>query len=123
MATVKYSSIVEQNFNMLQGILFSSATFAGTNTGVGDLVVRVGREPPVVSILGTQTCSNSYIALDHFNAYHGATVTVKRQMGTMGTGIITIVDGSAAGATIGIIPASANGSITCAFDGVAEIWR
>lgn len=123
MTTLKLVSVSEQNGNMLAGVQFSSATFVGTNTGAGDLVVRWGREAPMISIVGTQTASNSYIALDLFNATHGAAVTIKRQMATMGTGIITVVSGSAAGAVIGIIPASANGNVSCTYDGQAAVWK
>lgn len=123
MATVKYLQVDKQNANNLAGVQVSSATYAGTNTGAGDAVLRVGRESPVFSIVGTQTASSSYIALDLNNAVHGATFTVKRQIAVMGTGIIDVVSGSAAGALVGRIPASANGVVVAAFDGVAQIWR
>lgn len=123
MTTLRAVSVVEQNANTMAGVQVSSATYVGTNTGAGDTVIRVGREAPVFSIVGTQTASTSYIALDLVNAYHGATIVVKRQMTTMGTGIIDVLNGSAAGALVGRIPASANGVVVAAFDGVAKVWR
>jgi hypothetical protein len=123
MATVKLVSVVEQNANTLAGAQVSSATYVGTNTGAGDVVVRVGREAPRFAIVGTQTASTTYVALDLINAFNGAQVVISRNAPSPGTGIIDVLSGSGQGALVGRIAASTNGVVVAGFDGVANVWR
>ncbi len=126
MATLKAVSVVEQNGNTLAGAQVTSATYVGTNTAA-DLTIRVGRDAPLVQIVGTQTASRTYVALDTDNAYHGAQVVVSRNTQTPGTGIISVFSGAAgtgfSAVEVGNIAASSNGLVVAAFDGAAKVWR
>ena len=136
MATVKAVSIVEQNANTLAGVQVTSATYVGTNTAA-DLTLRVGRDAPCVQIVGTQTASTTYVALDTGNAYHGAKFTVTRNTLTAGTGIISFFSGLAGTgfvaanevARIGFVSTGTGqalnniGAAVVVFDGVAQVWR
>lgn len=126
MASLKAVSIVEQNINTLAGAQVTSATYVGTNT-VADLTIKVGKDSPLINIVGTQTASRTYVALDTANAYHGAQVVVARYAQTPGTGIISIFSGLAGtgftAAEVANIPTNVSGSVTVAYDGVAGVWR
>lgn len=126
MATLKTCSIVEQNASTLGGSQVTSATYVGTNTAA-DLTIRVGRDAPLVQIVGTQTASRTYVSLDTVNAYHGAQVVVSRNTQTPGTGIISIFSGGAGtgftAVEVANIPTNTAGVVVAVFDGVAQVWR
>lgn len=126
MAAIKAVSIVEQNGNTLAGAQVTSATYVGTNT-VADLTIKVGKDSPNIQIVGTQTASRTYVALDTANAYHGAQVVISRNTQTPGTGIISIFSGLAGtgftAAEVANIPTNVAGAVVVAFDGVAGVWR
>ena len=126
MATLKTVSIVEQNANTMAGCQVTSATYVGTNT-VADLTIKVGKDAPLVQIVGTQTASRTYVALDTANAYHGAQIVVSRNTLTPGTGIISVFSGLAGTgfptAEVGNIPTNVNGVVIAAYDGIAGVWR
>lgn len=122
MATVKLVSVVEQNLTMMQGVQVDTAVY-GTATPP---IVRVGRdvsgESGVYISAGTQTAATLPIVLDLANAYHGARVTVKR--GTnVGTSVITVVSGSAAGATVSVLSSGVADEVIGVYDGFAAVWR
>ena len=122
MATVKSVSYVEQNINMVAGV-FNDTTIYST---AAPMVVRVGRDVAAGGLYvdyAIQTASNQFIILDTFNAFHGATVTVKRLPATLSTSIVTVVNGSAAGGTVGLLGTSTAGQITAVFDGVSGVWK
>lgn len=126
MAILKACSVVEQNANTLAGSQVTSATFVGTNTAA-DLTIRVGRDAPLVQIVGTQTASRCYVSLETINAYHGAQVVISRNTLVPGTGIISIFSGSAGtgftAAEIANIPTNGAGVVVAVFDGVQQVWR
>lgn len=126
MATLKATTVVEQNANTMAGAQVTSATYVGTNI-TADLTIRVGRTAPLVQIVGTQTASTVYVALDTNNAYHGAQVCLKRLMGTPGTSVISVFSGLV-GTGYAVSTAIYTGTggalnLTFGFDGVAQEWR
>jgi hypothetical protein len=125
MAALKSVSIIEQNANTIQGVYYDTAVYA--TSGTGGVGVKWGRDltPPsgAYVILGTQTSSNHFVVLDQSNATHGASVVIKRNCTAPGTSIVTVVTGSFAGSTVGIIASSVNGLIETQFDGIAGVWR
>lgn len=125
MATLKAVTVIEQNANTLAGSQVTSATFAGTNTAA-DLTIRVGRDSPLVQIVGTQTASRIAVALDTANAYHGAQVVISRNTLTVGTSLVDVYSGLAGtGYATTTAIASGTGAVNfvAGFDGVAGVWR
>lgn len=117
--------VQEQNVNTLAGCQVTSATYVGTNT-TADLTLRIGRTAPLVQIVGTQTASTVYIALDTDNATHGAQVVLSRIMASPGTSVLNLYSGLAGtgfGATAPILTGTGNVTLVAAFDGVAGVWR
>ena len=136
MGILRAVSVVEQNANTMAGCQVTSATYAGTNI-TADLTIRVGRDSPLVQIVGTQTCSSVYVSMDTGNAYHGAQVVITRNTLTVGTSIINIYSGAAG---TGFVPGNEvarighsstatgqflnhTGVAVVAFDGIAQVWR
>lgn len=125
MTTLKLVSVTEQNANTLAGCQVTSATYVGTNT-VADLTLRVGRSAPLVQVVGTQTASTVYVAVDTANATHGAQVVLERIMATPGTSVVNMYSGLAGtgfGAVAPIYTGTGNFTMVAAFDGVAKVWR
>lgn len=122
MATVKLVSYVEQNTNMIAGVMNDTAVY-GTATPA---IVRVGRdvsgESGVYVQAGTQTAVTQSIILDLVNAYHGARVIIKKGTG-VGTSVVTVVSGSAAGATVSLLTSGVADEVVAAYDGNSGVWR
>lgn len=121
MATVKMISAVEVNAAINQGVQFDTAVYGTASPPI----VRLGRDVVdggVYVSAGTQTAVTLPIILDTFNAQGGATIIVKR--GTnVGTSVITVVSGSAAGATVSVLGSGVADEVVGVFDGFAGVWR
>jgi len=117
-------TIIEQNANTIQGVYYDTAVY-GTS-GSGALTLRLNRDVldgGMYVSAGTQTSSTFQVVLDLVNAHHGASMTIKRTNASPSTSSYTILSGSAAGAAVGAITTSVNGSVTVVYDGVNQVWR
>jgi hypothetical protein len=124
MAKIDTSPIVEQNPNNLAGVNFDTAIY-GTAAGIPP-VVRLGRDVlpgGVYVVAGVQTSVNAIVIMDLVNARPGVAVTIKRPPSAVSTSVITVLSGSAAGGTAGVLGTSTAGEVTTVFDGVAGVWR
>lgn len=125
MATVKVTSVVQQNPQTIAGVQVDSATYAGTNT-VADITLQVGYQAPAYQIVGTQTASRISIALLTQNAPSGAQVVITRDTLTPGTSVVDVYSG-AAGTGYATTTAIHSGTgiikFNATYDGIAGVWR
>ena len=120
MTTIKNTSIVEQNANMLGGFQVDTSIYVGTGiAGVPSL--RVGRDAPVYILEGVQTAVTVNLVAETFNAYSGATFNIRRGTAAGSTSILQIVNATTGGTVVST--SSGVKDITITFNGVTNTWK
>ena len=124
MTAVKLVSYTEQNANTLAGVQVDTAVYVGTGSAAAGMpVIKVGVNPPVYILEGTQTAVSVKVCMSNENAYHGAKQRIVIGTGAATTSIVSIVTGSQAGPTIYTITSGVGRDANVVFDGVAQTWR
>lgn len=121
MATVKMTTVVDQNANTLSGVQVDTNLISSAGT-----TISVGYTGQMYVVAGTQTSSLSPVILALTNVPVGARIVIKKYTtAVIGTGAsqVQVVSGSAAGAVVGAfqIGTAAPNQVEAVFDGVQ--WR
>ena len=128
MATVRATTVVDQNTATLAGVQVDTAVYVGTGTAAapsGVIPYKVGVNAPVYVIAGIQTAAVVDVVLDTNNAYAGASADFRFGTAMTGTSTIRLRNATTAGTILAITTAGqspgSEHNLLATFDGTA--WQ